>query len=146
MSAVHKIFQDKNINVSFNWNNDQRSFTLIKMVREGIPYSEFSKVLINYPFTLKEWSNYLNISSRTLERHRDESKSFRQEQSERILAIFQLLNYGRTVFDFQKGFYNWLNSNNIALGGIKPKELLDTNIGIGIIKDELGRIEHGILA
>lgn len=146
MSAVHKIFQDKKINVSFNWNDDQRSFTLIKLVREGIPYNEFAKVLTRYPFTLKEWSNYLNISTRTLERHRDENKSFRQEQSERILAIFQLLNYGNTVFDYQKNFYNWLNSESIALGGIKPKELLDTSIGIGIIKDELGRIEHGILA
>lgn len=146
MSAAHNIFQDKKINVSFKWNDDQRSFNLIKLVREGIPYSEFSKVLTKYPFTLKEWSNYLNISTRTLERHRDDNKSFRQEQSERILAIFQLLNYGNTVFDFQKGFYNWLNSESIALGGIKPKELLDTSIGIGIIKDELGRIEHGILA
>ena len=146
MSAAHNIFQDEKINVSFNWNDDQRSFTLIKLVREGIPYNEFSKVLTKYPFTLKEWSNYLNISTRTLERHRDDNKLFRQEQSERILAIFQLLNYGNTVFDFKKCFYEWLNSESIAIGGIKPKELLDRSIGIGIIKDELGRIEHGILA
>ena len=59
MSAAHNIFQDEKINVSFNWNDDQRSFTLIKLVREGIPYNEFSKVLTKYPFTLKEWSNYL---------------------------------------------------------------------------------------
>ena len=145
MSVAHKIF-NTNSKVSFDWNDDQRSYTLIKLVREGIPYSEFSKLFDKYPFSMKEWSAYLNISTRTLERHRDEKKSFRQEQSERILAIFQLLNYGNTVFGHKENFFTWLNTINVALGGIQPKELLDTSIGIGIIKDELGRIEHGILA
>jgi len=35
---------------------------------------------------------------------------------------------------------------SVPLGGIKPKELLDTTYGINMIADELGRIEHGVLA
>jgi len=146
MALVHEIFNDNNQKLSFDWNDDQRSYTLIKLVREGIPYSEFAKILANSSFSLKEWATYLNVSTRTLERHKEEKKTFRQEQSERILAIFQLLNYGTAVFGLQQGFFDWLGSKNIALGGIKPKALLDTSIGIGMIKDELGRIEHGLLA
>ena len=40
----------------------------------------------------------------------------------------------------------WLDAENIALGGVKPKSLLDSTFGIEIVKDELTRIEHGILA
>jgi uncharacterized protein (DUF2384 family) len=32
------------------------------------------------------------------------------------------------------------------LGNIKPKELLDTSLGIEILMNELGKIEHGIFA
>ena len=35
---------------------------------------------------------------------------------------------------------------SVPLGGVKPKELLDTTYGINLITDELIRIEHGIFA
>jgi uncharacterized protein (DUF2384 family) len=39
-----------------------------------------------------------------------------------------------------------MNSTVMALGNIKPKELLDTSLGIEILMNELGKIEHGIFA
>ena len=43
-------------------------------------------------------------------------------------------------------FEIWLNTLNVALGGIKPKDVLDSAFGIEWLMDELGRIEHGVLA
>ncbi|MAU71190.1 MAG: hypothetical protein CML04_03765 [Pseudozobellia sp.] len=146
MATALKLFETKNGEFSYDWNDDKRSYLLIKLVREGIPYSDFAKVLNASSFSSQEWANFLNISVRTLERHREENKIFRQEQSERILSIFQLLNYGKSVFGTNENFFEWLGSESIALGGIKPKELLDTSIGIHMVKDELGRLEHGVLA
>ena len=146
MSSAYKLFHKDGQDISFGWNDDQRSYVLIKLVREGIPYNDFSAVSSLSPFTIKEWSNYLNVSTRTLERHKEENKIFRQEQSERILSIYQLLNYGVSVFGYKEGFFDWIGSESIALGGVMPKELLDTSIGINLVKDELGRLEHGILA
>lgn len=145
MSLVATIFQEKGKAPTFSWNDDQRSYMLIKMVREGIPYNEFTAVFNLSPFTIKEWAKFLNVSTRTLERHKEDKKIFRQEHSERILAIYQILNYGIFVFGESERFFNWLAAKSIALGGIAPKELLDTGIGVNMIKDELGRIEHGIL-
>ncbi|WP_217452298.1 antitoxin Xre/MbcA/ParS toxin-binding domain-containing protein [Mucilaginibacter humi] len=39
-----------------------------------------------------------------------------------------------------------MDTVSIPLGNVKPKDLLDTAFGINSIYDELGRIEHGILA
>ncbi|WP_209401269.1 antitoxin Xre/MbcA/ParS toxin-binding domain-containing protein [Pseudozobellia sp. WGM2] len=145
MATAVKFFDSKSGKVSYDWNDDKRSYLLIKLVREGITYSDFNKVTNLAPFSTQEWAGYLNISVRTLERNREENKVFRQEQSERILSIYQLLNYGKSVFGHDENFYEWLGSESIALGGIKPKELLDTSIGIHMVKDELGRLEHGVL-
>jgi uncharacterized protein (DUF2384 family) len=34
----------------------------------------------------------------------------------------------------------------LPFGNKKPKQFLDTSLGIAMIMDELGRIEHGIFA
>jgi len=39
-----------------------------------------------------------------------------------------------------------MDTKIIALGGVRPKDMLDTSFGINAIYDELGRIEHGIFA
>ena len=57
-----------------------------------------------------------------------------------------LNKYGIEVFDDQDKFNVWLLTKNVALGGIKPKDLLDSSFGIQLLKDELTRIEHGVLA
>jgi putative toxin-antitoxin system antitoxin component (TIGR02293 family) len=146
MATVEKLFENKGGNISYSWNDDKRSYLLIKLVREGISYVDFIKVSNLAPFTIKEWAAYLNISTRTMERQREENRAFRQEQSEKILSIYQLLNYGQSVFGKRENFFDWMSSESIALGGIRPKELLDTGIGINMVKDELGRLEHGVLA
>jgi putative toxin-antitoxin system antitoxin component (TIGR02293 family) len=60
--------------------------------------------------------------------------------------LVMLYEYGIEVFGDRDNFNIWLNSRSIALGGRSPKELLDTKFGIDLVKDELGRIEHGVLA
>lgn len=57
-----------------------------------------------------------------------------------------LYKKGIDVFGVKENFYTWMDTVSVALGGVKPKDLLDTNFGITMVYDELGRIEHGIFA
>jgi len=50
------------------------------------------------------------------------------------------------VFGNKLKFDSWLETSNLALGDINPKSFLDSNLGINLVKDELARIEHGVLA
>ena len=56
------------------------------------------------------------------------------------------MQYGEEVFGDRENFHDWLMNENIAVGGMVPADLLDTSVGLGMVKDELGRMEHGILA
>ena len=93
-----------------------------------------------------EWCQYLHLSERTLQRYKKEGKSFDPIYSEKILELTMLYKYGAEVFESKDNFHSWLESNNLALGGVKPKELLDTSFGISMVKDELTAIEHGLFA
>lgn len=119
---------------------------LIGLTRKGISYELFNSILIKSPFSIKEWSGFLHLTERTLQRYKKEDKSFESLQSERILEIAQLQKRGIEIFGHVENFDQWMNSKIIALGGIKPKELLDSSFGISMINAELTRIEHGVLA
>lgn len=126
--------------------DDGNVLTIIDIVRNGISYKDFNKIADDTPFSLTEWANYLQLSERTIQRNQKEKKSFQPIQSERIVELTMLYQYGVEVFGDKDNFNIWLNSKSIALGGTTPKDLLDTKFGISMVKDALGRIEHGILA
>lgn len=132
--------------LSFKAVDDQGSLFLINAIRQGINYSFFDSMLQNVPFSFNEWSRYLNLSERTLQRYKKENKRFQAGFAERILEIKMLYKYGVEVFEDKGNFDSWLNTKSIALGGTKPKDLLDTTFGINLVRDELIRIEHGVLA
>ncbi len=139
--------ESKIANGEFNdWDDESRKYDMIKLVRDGIAYNDFLEFFNDEPFTEKEWANYLGISTRTLDRYRNGTKSFPSKQSERIIEIKRLLNYGESVFEDRDNFMYWMSTQNIPMGGVVPKELLDTTMGINMVHDQLGRIEHGILA
>ena len=132
--------------VAYNTIDDLNTLQLINALKKGIRYSLFKSLLEKIPFSLSEWSAFLHLSERTMQRYKKEKKSFDPISSERIVAISMLYNYGKEVFGSSNDFNTWLQTKNIAMGGIIPKDLLDSSFGISLIKDELTRIEHGVLA
>ncbi|HKL33770.1 MAG TPA: antitoxin Xre/MbcA/ParS toxin-binding domain-containing protein [Tangfeifania sp.] len=126
--------------------DDRDIFLLIKKSRAGMKYSTFQKISKYIPLKPGEWSKVLHLSERTLQRYKKEKLSFAPLYSEKIIELQLLFNKGTEVFGDRDKFYKWLNSKNIALGGIPPVSLLDNTFGIMMIKDEITRIEHGILA
>ena len=119
---------------------------LIHAARKGIGYPWFASMAKAFPFSMSDWSGFLHISERTLQRYAKEMKAFDAVSSERIIEITLLYKEGVEVFGNKKKFDAWLNIQNVALGGARPKELLDSNLGLLLIRNELVKIEHGVLA
>lgn len=132
--------------LSFSSIDDKDIYSLIDMVRQGIKFSNFTSLVGKSPFNLSEWSNFLHLSERTMQRYKKEKTTFGNIHSEKILQLTLLFKFGTEVFGDKEHFNTWLDTDNIALGKIKPKELLDNSFGIDMIKDELSRIEQGVLA
>lgn len=125
--------------------NRNRSM-LMQWVRGGIDFDMFQTMVSKFPFTSEEWSQFLHLSERTIQRYKKEEKNFDSLQSEKILQISLLYQRGVEIFGDKNNFNSWLSANNIALGNVKPKELLDNAFGIALLEEELTRIEHGVLA
>jgi len=132
--------------VAYGSIDDINTMSLIKMVRNGVGFAAFDKFANISPFSNNEWSTYLHLSERTMQRYRIEKRTFDPLQSEKILEIALFYNKGVEVFGTAEKFDSWLETGNLALGSIKPKTLLDNSFGISVLRDELTAIEYGILA
>jgi putative toxin-antitoxin system antitoxin component (TIGR02293 family) len=85
----------------------------------------------------------LAITPRTIQRHPEE-KRFDRVVSERAIKLAMLAVRGIRVFGNKDEFCSWLQSPAIALGNRTPLSLLSSAIGLGMVEDVLGRIEHGV--
>jgi len=132
--------------VSYGSVDEIKSISLVELVRNGVRFDAFDTFANKSPFSLNEWSGYLHLSERTMQRYRSEKKTFDPLQSEKIIDIALFYNKGVEVFGSAEKFDSWLETDSLALGSIKPKMLLDNSFGIDILRDELIAIEYGILA
>ena len=132
--------------VSYSSIDNANVIVYIDLIRQGVSYKQFISFANQGPFTIYEWSTYLHLSERTIQRYQKEEKKFDAIQSEKIIEIVLLYKKGVEVFGNTDKFNSWLETDNLALGRARPKTFLDSSFGINMLKDELNKIEYGILA
>ena len=148
---VSTLFKEssKEANTGNSANVTYREFLSDKMlmigaIRRGVSYSLFSLIRDVTPFSEADWAEYLDISTKSLQRYKNASKQFKPIQSEKIIELAEVTNVGADVFGSLEKFKLWLDTPNFALGNLKPKELLKDSYGKEMVISELTRIEHGI--
>ncbi len=117
----------------------------IRIIREGIPKQAMTHFMNIADLSLIEMAGIIHTTDRNLRRYTPTQK-LPLEQSEGIVEMAMLYSRGEEVFGSMEQFRTWMNTELQPFGNKKPKEFLDTSIGIGMIMDELGRIQHGIFA
>jgi len=65
------------------------------------------------------------------------------DESEHVLRLAALLERATQVFE-DEAAADWLRTPNLALGGVTPLALADTELGAREVDDLLGRLEHGV--
>lgn len=118
---------------------------MVDVIRKGIPTSLFMSIKEMTPFSDQEWSDFLDISLKSLQRYKKESDYvFRSIHSEKIIELMEVTAVGLEVFDTGKDFASWLNANSHALGNRRPIELLRDSYGKEMVLNELHRIDQGV--
>jgi putative toxin-antitoxin system antitoxin component (TIGR02293 family) len=118
---------------------------VVKVIREGIPLALFMSIKDMAPFTDQEWSDFLDVSLKSLQRYKGDGEHiFKTIHSEKIIELAEVVSVGQEVFDTNEKFASWLNTPSHALGNMKPIELLRDSYGKEMVLNELYRIDQGI--
>jgi len=118
---------------------------LVFAIRSGLPYSIFNLIQHQSPFSLNDWSGFLNISYKSLQRYKTKETRFKPIYTEKIFELAEVLDTGVEIFGNLDKLKLWLTTENYSLGNLKPIELLRDSYGKDLVLAELTRIDHGIL-
>lgn len=115
---------------------------LLASIREGFPQQVVGEVSRAAQVTIKELSESLALSQRSLQRRKDGRLA--THESDRIYRLARVLALAKRTFGDEEKALRWLRKPVRALGGGTPLEALDTEAGSNLVETVLGRIEYGV--
>lgn len=119
----------------------------VKIIRSGVPYGSIDVISKRINAPIKEVLHIFGLPQTTYNKKRREKSLLNGRDSEIVLLLTELLDFGIDVFNNEEDkFQRWMKKENISLGGNSPESLLDSTTGIQEVKNCLNRIEYGNLA
>ena len=126
------------------WSNKMER---VGIIRQGIPYDSIEIIGRRMNRPVKSMLSLVGLPQTTYNKKKSEHSLLDSRDSELILLIIELLDYGTEVFNNEvEKFQRWLKKPNLSLGGNTPESMLDTITGINEVKFSLNRLEFGNLA
>jgi putative toxin-antitoxin system antitoxin component (TIGR02293 family) len=115
-----------------------------EIVRSGLPYRAWDRLLRNTGLEKDELIQWVQISSRTLSRRKEEKKLL-PDESDRLLRASRLFASALALFEGDAASTRrWLRTPQPGLGGATPIHFGATEIGAREVEALIGRLEHGI--
>jgi putative toxin-antitoxin system antitoxin component (TIGR02293 family) len=119
---------------------------LIAAVRDGLPFLALRHLFDEFASTdLAVHEMYSLVGSlRTLQRKQAARTRLTAAESDRVARVARVLALAEESIGDKVRARLWLTEPNGALGGRRPMELLDSDLGTGLVERVLGRIEYGV--
>jgi putative toxin-antitoxin system antitoxin component (TIGR02293 family) len=123
------------------------SYPWLGIIRKGIPYDALELLGKRANMSIRHILDILDIPQTTYNKKKREHEMLSSRDTELVLAIAEVLDYGTEVFNNEEGkFFRWLKKPNLALGKVAPESLFDTYRGIQEVKNCLERLDYGIMS
>jgi putative toxin-antitoxin system antitoxin component (TIGR02293 family) len=117
---------------------------MIGLIRRGLRRRALDQLAERSELTPPILAAALDLSIRTLQRYGPEQR-LGADATDRLVHLATLYAEGFDTFGEAK-FRIWMNSPILALGNRKPVEFIDSITGIRLLRDILGRINHGVFS
>lgn len=118
---------------------------LVDLAERGLTKASLTRLATYLRLSMAEIVVLLPVTERTIQR-RSAQEALSPVVSAQMLEIAQVAVRGVEAFGDKESFLAWLSRPSVALGNRTPFALLSTQIGIDLVLDELGRIEHGVVS
>ena len=117
--------------------------TMYGLANKGISKSDFLSFVAESGLNITEFSSLLPVSKRTIEKVKDHDL-LSPQVSDRLLSLISLYQFGYQVLGDKDAFKTWLMTPILALSSKRPVDFLNNETGISLVRDLLGRLEHGV--
>jgi len=117
---------------------------LARLVRKGLPANSITALAEKLHLGNSVLSRKLGIPQRTLTRRLSQRSLLTSAESDRTVRIARVYANAVEMIGDQEKAIEWLRTPNRALGGERPLDQIDTDMGARMVEDILGRIAYGV--
>ncbi|MEP6956318.1 MAG: antitoxin Xre/MbcA/ParS toxin-binding domain-containing protein [Chthoniobacterales bacterium] len=119
-------------------------FEQIETIRSGIATQVFDQLAAALGVGKEALARKLNINAQTLRKRK--SRVLSADEAEKSLRVARIFAFATEVLEGEEDARQWLNDTIPALGGKRPLDLLDTDIGAQQVTNLLGCIKWDLYA
>ena len=121
------------------------SFEKMTLARLGISKKGLEKLKDTIEVDYDDLAKALSVTRATLINKKGNEK-FSTQLSERIVGLADIYSYGYEVFEVPDRFNHWMRHPNLALNGLPPYDLLESQFGREEVINLIGRIDYGVFS
>jgi len=122
----------------------KNSEDLTRLIRKGLPAGSITALAQKLQIGNSVLSRKLGIPQRTLTRRLSEASLLTPAESDRTVRMARVFANAVEMIGDEGRAILWLTTPNRALGGERPLDQLDTDVGARLVEDILGRIAYGV--
>jgi putative toxin-antitoxin system antitoxin component (TIGR02293 family) len=117
---------------------------LAQLVRKGLPARAVNALADKLALGSMVLSRTLGIPQRTMTRRLSQGSRLTAAESDRAVRLARVYAIAVEMIGEEEKAVQWLSTPNRALGGERPLDQLDTDVGARQVEDILGRIAYGV--
>jgi len=117
---------------------------LARLVRKGLPAGSVAALAEKLDVGNAVLSRKLGIPQRTLTRRLSQQSRLTAAESDRTVRVARVYANAVEMIGDEEKAVEWLRTPNRALGGERPLDQLDTDLGSRAVEDIVGRIAYGV--
>lgn len=117
---------------------------LAQLIRRGLPAGSVTALAQKLHLGSTVLSRKLGIPQRTLTRRLSQGSLLTSAESDRTARMARVYANAVEMIGDEEKAIEWLRTPNRALGGERPLDQIDTDIGARMVEDILGRIAYGV--
>ncbi|EOV0875939.1 antitoxin Xre/MbcA/ParS toxin-binding domain-containing protein [Vibrio parahaemolyticus] len=115
-------------------------------VHKGFEPKVYRNIVERVKLSQNEFQNVTLIPVSTIKRRLKNDERFNTQESDAIYRLAMLLKLATELFDDEERALEWMKENVYGLGGKRPLDMVSTTVDFEIVKDLIGRLEHGVFS
>jgi putative toxin-antitoxin system antitoxin component (TIGR02293 family) len=127
-----------------SWQDCKEARDLADLIRKGLPASSVRTLAAKLSLGSAALLKKLGIPERTMTRRLSERSRLTPAESDRAVRFARIFANAVAMIGDEERAVQWLLTSNRALGGERPVDRLDTDVGAREVEDVAGRIAYGV--
>ena len=117
---------------------------LADLIRQGLPAGSIRTLAVKLSLGNTALLKKLGIPQRTMTRRWSQRSRLTPAESDRAVRFARIYAHVVAMIGDEERAVQWLLTSNRALGGERPLDRLDTDVGAREVEDVAGRVAYGV--